>query len=154
MDNCCPNCAALHFPKEPFVCCSGGRVSVPSISQPQLFKDLFRCLHRHSVSFIKNIRNINSLFAMASLTASEEHLAGGMQVYKIAGEVYVNVSALYERSPIPAFDVDEANELRQRTAPGAQVHRDLLVDIDECLRGNNEYCKMYMRFHEVFQSAL
>ncbi|VDM30576.1 unnamed protein product, partial [Toxocara canis] len=97
---------------------------------------------------------------MASLTASEEHLAGGMQVYKIAGEVYVNVSALYERGRIPAFanyyhyDVDEANELRQRTARGAQVNRDLLVDIDECLRGNNEYCKMYMRFHEVFQSAL
>uniref|UniRef100_A0A183U7J0 Helitron_like_N domain-containing protein n=1 Tax=Toxocara canis TaxID=6265 RepID=A0A183U7J0_TOXCA len=44
--------------------------------------------------------------------------------------------------------------LRQRTARGAQVNRDLLVDIDECLRGNNEYCKMYMRFHEVFQSAL
>ncbi|VDM38584.1 unnamed protein product [Toxocara canis] len=80
MDKPCPICAALHFATEAFLCCSGGRVSVPSISQPKLFKDLFGGLHRHSESFLQNIRNINSLFAMASLTANEEHLADGMQV--------------------------------------------------------------------------
>ncbi|VDM24163.1 unnamed protein product [Toxocara canis] len=40
---------------------------------------------------------------MASLTAKEEHIAGGMQVYKISGEHYVNVSVLYEKRPRPSF---------------------------------------------------
>uniref|UniRef100_A0A0M3IC53 ATP-dependent DNA helicase n=1 Tax=Ascaris lumbricoides TaxID=6252 RepID=A0A0M3IC53_ASCLU len=80
---------------------------------------------------------------MASLTANEEHIAGGMQVYKISGELYVNVSALYERGPRPAFgnyyhyEVDEANNLRQNTERGAQVERDLLVETDHVLRENN-----------------
>ncbi|VDM31012.1 unnamed protein product [Toxocara canis] len=97
---------------------------------------------------------------MASLTANEEQIAGGMQVYKISGEVYVNVSALYERGPRPAFanyyhyDVDAANELRKSTARGAQLQRDLLVDVDLCLRQNNDYCKMYMRSNEVLQNAM
>ncbi|VDM28775.1 unnamed protein product [Toxocara canis] len=97
---------------------------------------------------------------MASLTANEEHLAGGMQVNKISSGLFVNVSALYEWGPRPSFanyyhyDVDEANELRKSTARGAQLERGLLVDVDHCLRGNNEYCEMYMRFHEVLQSAL
>uniref|UniRef100_A0A183VGH8 ULP_PROTEASE domain-containing protein n=1 Tax=Toxocara canis TaxID=6265 RepID=A0A183VGH8_TOXCA len=146
MDKPSPNCAALHFAKEAFVCCSAGRVSVPSISQPKLFKDLYGGLHLHSKSFVNNMRNINSsLFAMASLTANEEQIAGGMQVHKISGEVYVNVSALYEGGPRPTFanyhhyDVDEANELRKCTACGAQLQLDLLVDVDRCLRENDGY---------------
>ncbi|VDM24848.1 unnamed protein product [Toxocara canis] len=97
---------------------------------------------------------------MASLTANEEHIAGGMQVHKISGEVYVNVSALYERGPRPSFgnyyhyDVDEANDLRKNTAHGAQLERELLVDVDHCLRQINQFCQMYMRFHEVFQNAV
>ncbi|VDM43869.1 unnamed protein product [Toxocara canis] len=58
---------------------------------------------------------------MASLTANEEHIAGGMQVNKISSEHYINVSALYERGPRPCFgnyyhyDVEEANDLRKST---------------------------------------
>ncbi|VDM42606.1 unnamed protein product [Toxocara canis] len=103
MDKPCPNCGVLHFAKEAFLWYNGGRVSVPYISQPKLFKDSFGGLHRHSESFLNNVRNINSFLAMASFTAHEEYIAGGVRVYKILGELYVNVSALYGRGRRPSF---------------------------------------------------
>uniref|UniRef100_A0A0M3IE19 CMP/dCMP-type deaminase domain-containing protein n=1 Tax=Ascaris lumbricoides TaxID=6252 RepID=A0A0M3IE19_ASCLU len=90
---------ALYFTNESEPCCSGGLVKVEKIRQLALFKKLYSGKLRHSNCFLNSIRDVNSMFAMVSLSAKEEKIAGGMQIYRISGEIYVNVSDLYERGP-------------------------------------------------------
>uniref|UniRef100_A0A0M3IEE0 Helitron_like_N domain-containing protein n=1 Tax=Ascaris lumbricoides TaxID=6252 RepID=A0A0M3IEE0_ASCLU len=110
--------------------------------------------------FPEQYTQINSMFAMASTTANEEKIAGGLQVYKVCGEMYVNVSALYERGEQPAYgnyyhyDRKEACEGRQQSDRGRQIDRKLFLAIEKCLRTNNAHCKLYMQFHEVYEHAL
>uniref|UniRef100_A0A0M3IDC5 Helitron_like_N domain-containing protein n=1 Tax=Ascaris lumbricoides TaxID=6252 RepID=A0A0M3IDC5_ASCLU len=157
MNKVCSYCGALHFAGESELCCFGGRVKLPSIGMPKFLRQLYTGEYPYSKCFLQNIRNLNSFFAMASLSANQQLLAHGMQIYKIPGEMCVNVSALYERGSNPSFanyyhyDTQEATDVRVATERGRHLNRGLLMQTDRTLRSHNTFCQMYLRFHGAYE---
>lgn len=93
----CKYCGALKWKEEAAgMCCSGGKVAIPSIDEPvQPLKELFCNETDISRRFLKNIRKYNMCFHMTSFGADKiVSMPGFRPTFTIQGQVYHRIGSL------------------------------------------------------------
>ena len=92
----CQFCRALKWGGEsPGMCCSNGKVNLPSLEEPpQPLRDLLAESSLTSDSFLKLIRKYNSAFQMTSFGAHVVREGGWMPTFKVQGQVYHLIGSL------------------------------------------------------------
>ena len=93
----CGKCGALKWEKETEgMCCSNGKVSLPTLtSPPEPLKTLLKGERAERRHFFDNIRKYNSCFQMTSFGADKEVTEHGyMPTFKVQGLVYHTIGSL------------------------------------------------------------
>ena len=99
----CSKCGAFKFEKETISCCSNGKVHLEPLQEPPpLLKNLLDGEHVLSSHFFKNIRCINSSFALGSTCVDIRPPPGqGPSVFRIVGEIIHHTSTLHPQQNNP-----------------------------------------------------
>ena len=98
MDKLCPHCQALCFKKESFNCCHNGKIHQPPLfSYPDELKELLTSGDAASKNFLEFIRQYNSAFAFASMSANIHQfsargpsVSGYMDKYTIEQVIFIH----------------------------------------------------------------
>ncbi|KAG5893258.1 hypothetical protein JTB14_019617 [Gonioctena quinquepunctata] len=97
MNKECNFCGALEWQEEAAgICCSGGKVALPSIDEPvEPLKELFSNEIDESRRFLKNIREYNTYFHMTSFGAGNiVSMPGFCPTFTIQGQIYHTIGSL------------------------------------------------------------
>lgn len=141
----CTYCMALKWKEEtPGMCCSGGKVSLPSLGVPEEpLKTLLLCDSNESRLFLNSIRKYNSCFQMTSFGVDHEVVMPGFSsTFKIQGQVYHRVGSLLPTNDQPKFLQiyfmgDENSEVNRRCQNINGVERDTVLKIQRMLHEHN-----------------
>ncbi|GBM79767.1 hypothetical protein AVEN_229694-1 [Araneus ventricosus] len=104
------------------MCCSNGRVKLPSLDQPpEPLYSLISGVTLESTHFLQNIRKYNACFKMSSFgTTAVVREEGFMPTFKIQGQIYRRIGSLLsfqDRTPqfLKIYFIGEENvETNQR----------------------------------------
>jgi len=152
----CSYCDALKWPGEaPGMCCSNGKVKLPSLQpSPEPLELLMSGTAPTSKHFLENIRKYNSCFQMTSFGATNELCEPGfMPNFKVQGQVYHRVRSLLPPSNEEPkflqiyFMGDERQEAKQRCNNIPGTRQDIVMDLQRMLHQHNPYVR-------IFKSAL
>ena len=156
MTKVCSYCDALKWSEEaPGMCCSNGKVKLPSLQPPpEPLESLMSGTTTVSKQFLENMRKYNSCFQMTSFGATSEISEPGfMPTFKVQGQVYHRVGSLLPPANEEPkflqiyFMGDSRQEANQRcnNIPGTQI--DIVMDLQQLLHEHNPYVR-------IFKSAL
>ncbi|CAE1152450.1 unnamed protein product [Acanthosepion pharaonis] len=106
MDKVCTFCNAKKWAGEqPGLCCSGGKIKLPSLDElPLLLRDLLLGTTSESMHFLEAIRKYNCCFQMMSFGAKAISEWGWMPTFKVQGQVYHLMGSLRTDSYIHLCD--------------------------------------------------
>ena len=145
MSDVCTKCQAKKWPGEPpGMCCSSGKVRLPSLPVPP--PPLWNLLvgdHPLSKTFLNKIRSYNSAFQMTSFGSTREvRESGFMPTFKIQGQVYHRIGSLFPGNAEPKFlqiyfmgDASSEASRRATVVPGLKL--DLIQQLQEMLHSRN-----------------
>ncbi|XP_062518328.1 uncharacterized protein LOC134193517 [Corticium candelabrum] len=96
MSQSCGKCGALKWQKETKgMCCSNGKVSLPTLTSPEPLQTLLKRETAESRHFLDNMRKYNSCFQMTRFGADKEVTEHGyMPTFKVQGQVYHTIGSL------------------------------------------------------------
>ena len=142
MTEVCSYCDALKWPGEaPAICCSNGKVKLPSLRlPPETLESLMLGTAATSKHFLENIRKYNSCFQMTSFGATSDVCEPGlMPTFKVQGQVYHRVESLLPPTNEEPkflqiyFMGDEQQEARQRCNNIPGTRQDIVMDLQRML---------------------
>jgi len=146
MNKECAHCGALKWKDEPpGVCCSSGKVDIPTIDLPvEPLRELFCNETDESRKFLANIRKYNSCFHMTSFGADKVvSMRGFCPTFTVQGKVYHQIGSL-----LPAdnsqpkflqvyFMGDDNAEIDRRVEFMQDVDRTIVQKIQHVLHEHN-----------------
>ncbi|KAK8918884.1 hypothetical protein KSP39_PZI021564 [Platanthera zijinensis] len=154
----CTNCNAKLFGGEtPTMCCSNGRVQIPSIPVPPELYHLFTTDSAESRHFRRYIRSYNHVFAFTSMgvTLDEALVADQHAVYTLRahGSIYHRIGSLLPAANtrsryLQLYIYDTEHEIDYRLQENAELDRALLQKIKSILDAYNPFVLM---FRQIFQ---
>ncbi|GFS96752.1 helitron_like_N domain-containing protein [Trichonephila clavipes] len=146
MNKECRICGALKWKEESAgMCCSGGKVALPSIDEPvEPLKKLFSYETDESRRFLKNIRKYNTCFQKTSFGADN---IVSMQVFcptfTIQGQIYHTIGSLLPATNIQPkfwqvyFMGDKEAQVNRRSEYVQGVERNTVQKIQQVLHNHN-----------------
>ncbi|XP_046965797.1 uncharacterized protein LOC124534146 [Vanessa cardui] len=145
MDKKCTYCEALKWKEEtPGMCCSGGKISLPSLGEPEEpLKSLLLYDSNESRSFLNKIRKYNCCFQMTSFGVDNEVVMPGFSTtFTIQGQIYHRIGSLLPTNEQPKFLQiyfmgDENSEVDRRCQTIQGVERDIVLKIQRMLHEHN-----------------
>ena len=171
----CPHCLAWLFEDEPdSMCCAGGDVDLPRLRPlPEFFHKLYHSMDPKAKDFRQWMNSWNNLFTLTSTKMNRPDLPNsGPPSFVIQGQPYNRrhgfMEAPYRRDGTqkpPGFlqlyllNADEALDIRDRNAQyeasdtkskyfKSKDAQELLSEIDEWLKANNEAVQKFRMCHE------
>jgi len=162
LDNQCPHCAALRFPGEKLNCCHNGKVLLAPLSPyPPELQLLLTSGDSASRNFLDNIRQYNSAFAFASMSASVHHYATpGPYCFRIHGQVHHRAGTLHPSPGVkPRYgqmyilEGRQALDARLQDPHNAGCTESTMGIIQGVLETNNTYAVEYKHMHEIEREA-
>nr|XP_053619327.1 uncharacterized protein LOC128680307 [Plodia interpunctella] len=156
MDQKCRYCEALKWKEEtPGMCCSGGKISLPSLGVPEEpLKTLLLYDCDESRRFLNKIRKYNSCFRMTSFGVDREVVMPGFSpTFTIQGQIYHRIGSLLPASNEEHkflqvyFMGDEDNEADRRCQNIQGVEKETVLKIQRMLHEQN-------RLINTFKTAL
>jgi hypothetical protein len=149
----CQHCSALKWKNEaPGMCCSGGKVQIPLLTDPpHVLQNLYNGDSEDSAHFLRCIRRYNSCFQMTSFgTTKEIKEPGYMPTFKIQGQVYHRIGSLLQSLPNEQpkflqiyFIGDDSEQARQRCQNVPQTRQNLVRIMQDILNRENAYVKSF-----------
>lgn len=162
MDKECVHCHALKFKNEPpGMCCSSGKVVLPSLNPPpDPLKNLMDGNTAESKLFLKKIRKFNNCFQMTSFAANIISNTDGLgrtfnSTFKIQGQVYHKIGSLLPVSTEkPKFlqiyfmgDVEEQANIRcGYNQIQAMQERAIVSELESFLADKNYLIQLFKQF--------
>ncbi|CAF3254328.1 unnamed protein product [Rotaria sp. Silwood2] len=152
MTEICSYCDALKWSGEaPGMCCSNGKVKLPSLRQPpEPLESLMSGTTTTSKHFLENIRKYNSCFQMTSFGVTSEVCEPGfMPTFKIQGQVYHRIGSLLPLTNEEPkflqiyFMGDEQQQARQRCNNIPGTRQDIVIDLQRMLHQYNSYVHIF-----------
>ena len=152
MTKVCRYCDALKWPGEaPGMCCSNGKVKLPSLQPPpEPLESLMSGTTPTSKHFLENIRRYNSCFQMTSFGATNDVCEPGfMPTFKVQGQVYHRVGSLLPpENEEPKFLQiyfmgDERQEAQQRCNNIPGTRQDIVTEVQQMLHQHNDYVHIF-----------
>lgn len=151
MDKVCRHCQAIKYEKEtPGMCCSNGKVKLPTLNEPPPALLNFFGPDPLSRHFLQEIRKYNSCFQMTSFGATKIATMGGyMPTFKVQGQIYHKIGSLL---PVPDQDTkflqiyfmgNEDEEINQRCAAIPGARRAIVADIQRMLHQENQLVRVF-----------
>ena len=149
---CCSYCDALKWPGEaPGMCCSNGKVKLPSLRlPPEPLESLMSGTTATSKDFLENLRKYNSCFQMTSFGGTNEVCEPGfVPTFKVQGQVYHRVGSLLPSTNEEPqflqiyFMGDEQQEARQRCNNIPGTRQDIVIDLQRMLHKYNSYVRIF-----------
>ncbi|CAG4935543.1 unnamed protein product [Colias eurytheme] len=145
MDKKCTHCEALKWKDEtPGMCCSGGKVSLPLLGEPEEPLKYFLLYdNNESRRFLSRIRKYNSCFQMTSFGVDNEVVMPGFSpTFTIQGQIYHRIGSLLPTNDQPKFLQiyfmgDENCEVDRRCQNIEGVVRDTVLKIQRMLHNHN-----------------
>lgn len=152
MDNLCLHCHALKFKREPpGMCCSNGKVSLPSLNEPPEPLRSYVCRNdAMSKYFLTNIRKLNSAFQMTSFGASKVvNDCGFMPTFKVQGQIYHQIGSLLPDADDDSkflqiyYMGDNEKELNQRCVVAKGMKREIIASLQTFFHEHNNLIKLF-----------
>lgn len=146
MDKTCRFCSALKWKDETAgMCCSNGKVSLPSLGEPEEpLKTLFIYDADESRRFLNRIRKYNSCFQMTSFGVDREVIMPGFSpTFTVQGQIYHRIGSLFpaENEQHKFLQVyfmgDEELEANRRCQFIQGVERETVMKIQTYLHEHN-----------------
>ncbi|GBN82441.1 hypothetical protein AVEN_156966-1 [Araneus ventricosus] len=138
MNVICKYCRAKKFKCETLaMCCSNGKIKLPSFDQPlEPLYSFISGVNLESTHFLQNIRKYNACFQMTSFgTTTVVREEGFMPTFKIQGQIYHGIGSLLplqDRTPQILqiyFIVEESVETNQRCKSISGTRGEIALDI-------------------------
>lgn len=156
MDKTCTHCRALKWKEEtPGMCCSRGKISLPSLGERNLpipeepLKSLLLYESNESRRFLNRIRKYNCCFQMTSFGVDNEIIMPGFSTtFTIQGQIYHRIGSLLPTDDQPKFLQiyfmgDENSEVDRRCQNIQGVERDTVLKIQRMLHDNKILIKTF-----------
>ncbi|CAH2226617.1 jg9019, partial [Pararge aegeria aegeria] len=146
MDKKCIHCEALKWKEEtPGMCCSGGKVSIPILGEPEEpLKSLLLGDNNESRRFLIKIRKYNSCFQMTSFGVENEVVMPGFSsTFTIQGQIYHRIGSLLPTNNEQPkflqiyFMGNENDEVDRRCQNIQLVEKDIVLKIQRMLHEHN-----------------
>ncbi|CAE1314363.1 unnamed protein product [Acanthosepion pharaonis] len=154
MDKVCTFCNAKKWAGEqPGLCCSGGKIKLPSLDEPpQPLRDLLLGTTSESTHFLEAIRKYNCCFQRTSFGAKAISEGGCMPTVKVQGQVYhLMGSLLTDQGESPQFlqiyflaDYNEQVDARLGILPSdisVGPRKEILFRLQDMLHETNSYIR-------------
>lgn len=166
MNIICPHCGALHWRDEETdkhdfsSCCSAGKTVLPPLPDPPpQLRELYVGQSPQAKEFRNNIVQYNRAFAFTSLGVDQDfsvNKGSGPPVFRIHGELKHWSGTLLPvngRTPSYAqlYFYDPQIAVNFRTSNNPQQRRDTMALLEEVLRANNPYVRIYLHAYEILQ---
>nr|CAD2179517.1 unnamed protein product [Meloidogyne enterolobii] len=145
-------------------CCKLGKVTLPPYTpHPKYLVDLLNGKSKESKEFLKNQNIYNTLLAFASISAGHEDSSlYGATCFMLNGEFSRLLSSMFSGHLTPSFsqlyilDANEALNLRTQNSQygGDRVDPSTLKKLDQMLRDNHPFPKVYKNFHTLYKETL
>ena len=146
------------------LCCKQGKLTVlPELREPpEPLYGLLNHGHPHSSHFLSNIRAYNSIFQMASTTASFDGatLGPGISQFKINGEIHHRIGSLQpEAGMLPKFaqiyilDSERAAERRSQIFDDLELKKPLINQLQRMLQQCNPFVRTFASVASIIREA-
>ncbi|KAK9148009.1 hypothetical protein Scep_006766 [Stephania cephalantha] len=149
----CSYCGARLFVHETLdLCCSNGKINLPTPENPQELINIFLDQTDEGKHFRENIRSYNHVFCFTSIGVNiDENLASGRQgvfTYRAQGSIYHRIGSLLpinESRPIflQMYIYDTQNEIEHRHQERNITRPSLLHKLKLILDAHNPYVQVF-----------
>ena len=159
LSHTCLHCRASRFPGEPLNCCHNGKVELPPLSPyPEEMEQLITSRENFRV----NIRQYNSTFAFASMSANVyQFRTSGPYSFRIHGQVYHRTGTLHPADgelhrygQIYILEGSQALDSRLQDPNNANCLVDIMGLVGDTLNRINPYAAAYRHMYQVEQELV
>lgn len=122
------------------------------------------CAHyKKTKNYLKNIRQYNNAFAMASLMVDDPIYSqgSGQKVIKLHGQCYTaisdpdtNSSSSPKYSQLYFMDPEQANDLRANRSANSDIDRHIIDEMLNWLQRRNPFVQSYLTMYEMYNNEV